>query len=81
MSTWRHIGTCADGQRFEIQGLNVWDYKWMAKDGKPARVRDPIYDQEFTFRVYEIVAGERRVTFAAGEFSNCVWGFYVEAAP
>ena len=79
MRTWRNIGTSVDGQRFEIDGLNVWAYPWMAKDGKPARVRDPIYRQAFAFPVYESAVEDKRISFAAGEFSNCVWGFYVEA--
>src|SRR5262245_42580511 len=39
-------------------------------------VRDPQHGQEHTMFVYEIVDGPRRVEFAAGEFSNQVWGFY-----
>jgi hypothetical protein len=40
-------------------------------------VKDPTYGHELTFHVYEITDGSRRVEFAAGEFSNLVYGFYV----
>jgi len=45
-----------------------------------AAVLDPAYRQEHVFDVYEIVDGERRVRFAAGEFSANFWGFYLPAA-
>jgi hypothetical protein len=85
MANWRHIGTCVDGQRFEIDGLDVWSHEWNEYPGLRARVLDPRYGQQFNFRVYEMVghvgADERKVTFAAGEFSNCVWGFYLVDEP
>jgi len=45
-----------------------------------ASISDPAYGQRFEFAVYEIVAGDQRTVFAAGEFSNCIWGFYRPAA-
>ena len=77
MLAWRHIGACVEGSRLEIDGLNVWDFKWVRVDSQNAEVVDPRYGQKFLFHVYEIIAGENRVTFAAGEFSNSVYGFYV----
>jgi len=43
-------------------------------------VKDPVYGQEHTFNVYEIAEGARTAEFAAGEFSNLVYGFYVRQA-
>jgi len=77
MVGWKFLGWCPDGRRFEIGGVNVWEHEWTPRDGKPARVTDPVYGAAFQFPVYEIIAGTTRVTFAAGEFSNCAWGFYV----
>jgi hypothetical protein len=37
-------------------------------------VKDPTYGLEYDFEVWEIPPG---IKFAAGEFSNGVWGFYV----
>lgn len=80
MSSWKHIGTCVDGQRFSIAGLNVWDYEWLRRAGESADITDPQYGQPRTFPVYNITDGERCITFAAGELSNCVWGFYTRAS-
>jgi len=44
-----------------------------------ADVTDPRYGQHFTFDVWSIATGKKSVQFAAGEFSNGMWGFYVEA--
>jgi hypothetical protein len=76
MITWRHIGTCVEGQRFDIEGLNVWSHKWICKKGELASVKDPLYAQSKTFHVYNIIAEQHQITFAAGEFSNGVFGFY-----
>ena len=42
-----------------------------------AQVVDPQYGRERRFSVYEIVVSGRTVRFAAGEFSNGIWGFYL----
>lgn len=74
---WEHIKTVVDGDRFEINGLNIWDNEW--KDtGERIQIKDPLYAQDFTFTVYEISKGETTAKFAAGEFSNCVWGIYLK---
>jgi len=36
-------------------------------------------DERHPMRVYELREGDRVVRFAAGEYSNGVWGFYVPA--
>jgi hypothetical protein len=76
MQKWKYIGTCTELQPFEIAGLNVWKFDWTRR-GDRAYVNDPLYNQEFCFSVYEIRSGDHLVTFAAGEFSNGVWGFFL----
>ena len=77
-STWQFVGVGPDGQSFMIEGLDVWKHEW--RDTKErARVKDPRYQQDFTFHVWEIRNEDRIVIFAAGEFSNCMWGFYVRS--
>jgi len=72
---WDHIATIVDGERFDIDGVNVWDCDW--KDtGERIQINDPLYGRGFTFSVYEINTGQATAKFAAGEFSNCVWGIY-----
>jgi hypothetical protein len=58
-----------------IDGLDVWKHMWTDTKER-VQVEDPLYHQKFTFQVYEISSNGRVVRFAAGEFSNCVWGFY-----
>lgn len=76
-TTWKYIGRCVDGARLEIAGLNVWEHEWTRTSSPHAHVTDPLYGSPFEFPVYAVEASGKRVLFAAGEFSNCVWGFYV----
>jgi len=77
--TWRFVGTSGEGQRFEIEGVNVWSSKWTRDTvAGDADVKDPLYGQSFTFHVYVVRTGSNLARFAAGEFSNGVFGFFVE---
>ncbi len=76
---WRFIGACFDGQEFMLDGVNVWNHKWTHDRPLKAEVIDPRYGQKFQFTIWEIRTEERTIRFAAGEFSNCVWGFYQES--
>lgn len=73
---WQFAGSSKEGEPFEIRGVNVWEQGWQVSAGQEAHVHDPVYGQGFVFRVYTIQDGEERVEFAAGEFSNGVWGFF-----
>jgi hypothetical protein len=75
--TWKFLGRCLDGNTFLINGVNVWSSSWQNVSGEQAHVKDPLYGQDFSFQVYTITDGERLIKFAAGEFSNMVWGFYI----
>ncbi len=79
MATWSFAGSCFDGQTFEIDGTNVWELPWVRVEGVQAEVRDPLYSHAFLFEVFEIRPGPGIIRFAAGEFSNSVWGFYVQS--
>lgn len=76
MSEWKYTGAVAEGEPFELDGLDVWKNTWRDTGGK-AQVTDPHHQQPFEFSVYEITVGAKSVTFAAGEFSNCIWGFFL----
>jgi hypothetical protein len=77
-TSWNFLGACSEGQRFEIEGLDVWSRSWTrAKEALSAEVKDPRYGQSFTFPVYQIEVGSKKTLFAAGEFSNSMFGFYV----
>ena len=68
---WKHIRTIVDGDAFKIKGLNIWEHDWK-RTGEQIDVKDPLYRQDYSMDVYEIVREELIVKFAAGEFSNCV---------
>ena len=59
-------------------GVNIFDYGWKPT-GRMAEVRDPLHGDRFCFSIYEVEIGKIRYEFAAGEFSNCIWGFYLPA--
>lgn len=75
-SGWKHVKTIADGERFELNGLNIWDYKWH-NTGYTIIVKHPNYEhQQHIMTIYEIDNGNTKISFAAGEFSMCCWGIY-----
>ena len=78
ISNWQHIRTITDGERFEINGLNIWDHDWKTT-GEKIQIKDPLYRQDFTFSVYQINNDQNSAQFAAGEFSNGVWGVYIKS--
>lgn len=75
--TWEFQTSVVDGDYYQIDGLNIWAHKWHPT-GEYVNVLDPIYGQLHTLSVWQIEVNEKRVRFAAIEFSNCVWGIYVE---
>jgi hypothetical protein len=80
MTYWSFLAAGVEGDNLEISGIRVWDHKWVCRTGEHADVKDPSYGQSYSFHVYEIDAGGRHITFAAGEFSASVYGFYVPDA-
>ena len=77
VKNWAFLRALADGEPYLLNGIDFWKNDW--KDtGERITVRDPHYGQEFRFYVYTITDGQRTERFAAGEFSNCIWGIYIE---
>ena len=72
---WAHLKTGADGD-CELFGVNIFEYEWK-NTGKKINVKDPIYNQSFKFTVWKVEINDVEHIFSAGEFSNCVWGFYL----
>jgi hypothetical protein len=74
---WTLINIVTDGTPIYLDGINLWDYEWVSLNESKIHVPHPQYPaQEHSMDVYEIKSDEKKVKFAAGEFSNCVWGFY-----
>ena len=74
--TWKFETAGPDGQ-CKLFGVNIFDYDWH-NCHEAARVIDPPYGLEKVFHVYEAEIDGQIRRFAAGEFSNGVWGFYLE---
>jgi hypothetical protein len=74
VSGWRFAGSCIDSEPFLLDERQVWAERWH-DTGESADVIDPIYGQPHVFGVWTI--GTPPLRFAAGEFSNQVWGFYL----
>jgi hypothetical protein len=77
ITNWKHIKTIANNEPFEIQGINIWDYEWR-DSGEKINLKDPIYFQDYSFSIFNIKTKKSNILFAAGEFSNCVWGIYIQ---
>jgi hypothetical protein len=73
---WEFVAAGLDGQPIVINGIDVWKCKWVDTKERVI-VTDPHHNQEFTFSIFEIQNKDQTFRFAAGEFSNCVWGFYL----
>lgn len=76
---WKYVGNSGDRESFLIEGVDVWATPWEQPTREIAEVRDPLYNQSFRFDVYQVTQGGTTVEFAAGEFSNGIWGFYVRS--
>jgi hypothetical protein len=76
---WVFLGNALDGEPFKIDGINVRERRWETVSDGIVEVIDPIYGETHRFQVFEIALPGRTIGFAAGEFSNGVWGFYRKA--
>ncbi len=76
-SVWRFERIVNDGEICEIDGINIWEFKWK-ETGEKINVKDPLYGRFYSFDVYKIQNDKAEVLFVAGEFSNCVWGIYLK---
>ncbi len=80
MVSWKPVGVVAEGQPIRVGGLNPWNFEWHRMPADPVDLPHPSYpDQTHRMLLYEITSEGKSVTFAAGELSMNVWGFYVQA--
>ena len=73
---WEYETFGPDGQ-CKLFGVNIFDYDWQTT-GKRVNVKDAFYHLVLRFEVWQVEFDGENFRFAAGEFSNCVWGFYLE---
>lgn len=74
--SWKYHLTGTE-QNSVLFGVNIFDYEWTDTKEK-ITVTDPLYKQTHTFTVYTVIINGRSHSFAAGEFSNGQWGFYLK---
>jgi hypothetical protein len=81
---WIFVTVVPEGWAFEIvPGINVWDHEWItvaAEDRRPIQVEvvDPRYGQRHRLSLCSL-EDPRLPVFAAGEFSNGMYAFYLPA--
>lgn len=76
---WQLVRICFEGQQTDVAGAQLRQVEW-ASTGERITVAHPQYPaQRHVMSVYEVAGSDPAVRFAAGEFSNGVWGFYVPA--
>ena len=73
---WTRVA--AVGESGEVFGVRIFDYEW-TRTGRSVEIHDPLYAQwqPCTLNIYQVDIGGVIHTFAAGEFCNGGWGFYV----
>lgn len=74
---WRFVSIGLEGDPTDIGGVNPWEVKWTSTGGRITVAHPSYAEQRHTMFTYEALAPSGTVTFAAGEFSNGVWGFFV----
>jgi hypothetical protein len=80
---WRFVTVVPERWAFEIvPGVNVWDYDWIKlvarEDGQQVEIDvvDPTYGQHHKLQLCSLADAPVPV-FAAGEFSNGMYAFYL----
>ena len=77
---WKLVSIGVEGDHVSISGVNALRSEWSPMPEPPIIVSHPQYPRErHEMFVYELQGPRGLVRFAAGEFSNGVWGFYIPA--
>ena len=74
---WKFIKSGVEGN-CTLYGKNIFDYKWKST-GLMVDTVDPVYGHSRMLTIYDVELDDETVTFAAGEFSNGVYGFYTKS--
>jgi hypothetical protein len=74
--SWVFLGITFNDS-FIINGVDIFKENWV-NTGIKTKIKDPLYGEIKTFDVWKITKENYGITFAAGEFSNNVWGIYAK---
>jgi hypothetical protein len=78
---WRLLSIGFERDAVEVDGVGLWDATWRAT-GQKITVAHPSHkSQRHHMAIYEAADTDPLIVFAAGEFSNGVWGFFLPASP
>ena len=77
MNSFSASATITDGERYEINGLNIWDHQWKST-GERISVYDAVTGSKSSQSVNEIIFGNKSAKFVAHEVSNGLWKVYHE---
>jgi hypothetical protein len=73
---WRLLAIGLANDAVTLRGHELWKEKWLRRADDSITVAHPSYPAErHTMLVYQLEVAPNAV-FAAGEFSNGVWGFF-----
>jgi hypothetical protein len=78
---WKFVSIGFERAPVAIQGIDPWRHgrQWVSSHERIV-VSHPSYPSErHTMIVYTFEVDGKTITFAAGEYSNGVWGFYEPA--
>lgn len=76
---WRLLAIGVANEAVSLRGHDIWTEKWARRPDESIIVAHPSYPAErHRMFVYQL-ENDPAVIFAAGEFSNGVWGFFEPA--
>ncbi|MDL2287432.1 hypothetical protein LJB90_02580 [Eubacteriales bacterium OttesenSCG-928-G02] len=73
---WRFIST-STGDLCILFGINIYGCQWIKTDEKII-LEDPYYEEKHDLNIYEVNINGELKRFASCEFTNSVYGFYIE---
>jgi len=76
---WRFVSFGFEGQPTDVGGVNPWKVEWIATGGRITVAHPQYPSQRHVMFTYEVAGSSPPIRFAAGEFSNGVYGFFVPA--
>lgn len=74
---WCLVRIATEGDGTRVGGVSLWDADWTPTRGRIIVAHPQYPSHRHVLGTYEVAGTERPVSFAAGEFSNGVWGIYV----
>jgi hypothetical protein len=78
---WRFVSIGFEGDPTDVGGgINPWAVTWVSTHGRIVVAHPSYPNQRHTMFTYEVEGTDPPVVFAAGEYSNLVYGFYVPDA-